>query len=103
MSDNSNFVPVDVDDDEERFVRTVSDNMWVSVLHRLTGFGFWEWETAICTREPRSCNIVSGDRRNELATLNESELLAWYEEHKTEKNSMESLLDALKKEAGDDE
>ncbi len=80
---------------DERFVRTVSDNAWVSALHRLTGFGWREWETAICTREPRTCNIVVGDRREELAAMNEAELLAWYAKHKREKNSMETVLDAL--------
>ena len=72
----------------ERFVRTVSDNVWVSVLHRLTCFGWWEWETAICTKEPRTFNVVTGDRRAELESLPESEVLAWYEAHKAEKNSM---------------
>jgi len=92
----SAFVRVgDAGGNDERFVRTVSDNAWVSVLHRLTGFGWWEWETAICTREPRTCNIVVGDRREELAAMNEAELLAWYAKHKCEKNSMETVLDAL--------
>jgi len=86
---------VRVGGNDERFVRTVSDNAWVSVLHRLTGFGWWEWETAICTRESRTCNIVVGDRREELAAMNEAELLAWYEAHRCEKNSMETVLDAL--------
>ena len=86
----------DAGGNDERFVRTVSDNVWVSVLHRLTGFGWWEWETAICTREPRTCNIVMGDRRTELEHLPEEEVLAWYEAHKAEKNSMEAVLDALK-------
>ena len=90
------FVTVnDTGGDNQRFVRTVSDNMWVSVLHRRTGFGWWEWETAICTHAPRTCNIVMGDRREELASMNEVELMEWYESHKAEKNSMESLLDVL--------
>ena len=93
----SAFVRVgDAGGDDERFVRTVSDNVWVSVLHRLTGFGWWEWETAICTKEPRTCNIVTGDRRTELEYMTEDAVLAWYEEHKAEKNSMETVLDALK-------
>ena len=82
--------------DDERFVRTVSENVWVSVLHRLTGFGWWEWETAICTKEPRTCNIVTGDRRTELECMTEEAVLAWYEENKAEKNSMETVLDAFK-------
>lgn len=86
------FIP---DADGSRFIRTVSDNTWISVLHRLTGFGYWEWETAICTRNPRTCNIVIGDRREELADLTELELKEWYEKHKNEKNSMETILDAL--------
>lgn len=92
----SAFLPVDDagGDEDRRWVRTVSENVWVSVLHRLTGFGWWEWETAICTKEPRTCNIVIGDRRGDLESLSESDVLAWYESHKAEKNSMETALDA---------
>jgi len=94
---NANFIQVDYDGNSERlrFVRTVSGNMWVSALYRETGFGWWEWETAICTHEPRTCNIVSGDRREDLAKLTEPELKLWYTEHCGETNSMETTLAAL--------
>ena len=93
----SEFVRVNGCGDEQRFVRIVSENTWVSVLYRRTGFGFSEWETAICTQEPRTCNIVLGDRREELADLNEDELMAWYDAHKSETNSFDSIMRELKK------
>ena len=85
---------------EPRYVRTVTDNLWISVLHRLTGFGYWEWETAICTREPQTCNIVRGDRRDELERLTPSEIAEWLKDHGHEKNSMETALGILSENAG---
>jgi len=80
---------------ELRYVRTVTDNLWISALYRLTGFGYYEWETAICTRDPRTCNIVRGDRRYELERLTPSEISEWLDEHGHEKNSMETALGIL--------
>jgi hypothetical protein len=80
---------------ELRYVRTVTDNLWISALYRLTGFGYYEWETAICTREPQTCNIVRGDRRDELERLTPSEIAEWLDEHGHEKNSMETVLGIL--------
>jgi len=88
----------------ERHVRSVSEVCWISVLHRLTGFGHMEWETAICiadieTRQhvEGSPFIVRGDWRDELAELPESELLNWYAsksgEHPT---SFEAVMRLLK-------
>ena len=82
-------------ENEHRFIRTVSDNVWVSVLYRLTGFGWYEWETAICTKSPHTCTIMRGDRRTELESLSEAEVLAWRDAHQDEKNSFETFLDKI--------
>jgi hypothetical protein len=70
----------------EQHVRTLGPNCWVSVLHRRTGFGHMEWETAICRTDPETGRhvqgspfIVVGDWRTELAEMPEGELMAWYE------------------------
>lgn len=85
-------------EEQERWLRHVSDYVWVSVLHRLTGFGWWEWETAICRRDgcTDECNIVSGDRRDELADLSEDELFLWLEDHRDQLNSFDSIMRDLK-------
>jgi len=93
----------------ERHVMMFSDKFWVSVFHRRTGFGYMEWETAFVRvrgdDEPLKCklgkwdtkevNIVIGDRREALKDMNQEQVMAWYETVKKEKNSMESILDAL--------
>lgn len=73
-----------VDDGGERHVRTIDDNCWISVLHRLTGFGYMEWETAICFRDPETKKhipgspiMVRGDWRTELCDMPKDELMAW--------------------------
>ena len=93
----SAFVKVnDTGGHDKRFVRTISDNVWVSVLFRLTGFGWSEWETAICTKEPPTCIIVIGDRRTELESLSEADVLVWRDAHQDEKNSLETLIGCIK-------
>ena len=69
----------------ERYVRTVSENCWISVLHRMTGFGFMEWETAICVVDPvlkkyvnGSPFIIRGDWREKLSDMPEQELMKWF-------------------------
>lgn len=93
----------------ERHIRRLSERLWVSVLHRLTGFGYWEWETAIVIvrddNDPkkyargkwddRECLIVRGDHRGTLADKSEREIMEWYAEHSGERNSMETLLAAI--------
>lgn len=93
----------------KRFFAGLREGFWVSVLHRLTGFGYWEWETAIvrifpdndprkCKRgdwDDRECLIVVGDHREELVGKTEEEIMKWYEEHKHEKNSLETALDRM--------
>lgn len=92
----------------ERHVRTVSENCWVSVLHRRTGFGWMEWETAICMTfkaddlEVRrhvkgSPFIVQGDWRKELETMPESELMAWYHSKREDKpTTFDAVIDQIK-------
>ena len=86
-------------DGGERHVLSLSSNVWISVCHRLTGFGYMEWETAICRREPRTCNIVKGDHRHELTDKTEQELDAWYLYHCGETNSFETLMAEIKQTA----
>lgn len=96
---------------EERWLRRLSDACWLSCLHRLTGFGHWEWETAFCENLPvegrprtwkdRTCEIVLGDRREEFNDMTLEQVREWYAKNAaTNKNSMETLLDALKERAG---
>jgi hypothetical protein len=92
---------------EERYFRRVSKDCWISVLYRLTGFGYHEWETAIVFINdtfglPRSwkdseCLIISGDRRKELCYMPEEKLGEWYVNNiNGNRNSMETLMEALK-------
>jgi len=78
---------------DQQYIYIVRPGFWVSVLYRLTGFGNYEWETAVCTND--SCDIVRGDHRATLDGKTEAEILKWYEEHKHEKNSMDTILDRL--------
>jgi hypothetical protein len=89
---------------EERWLRQVDDKCFVSVLHRMTGFGYMEWETAIRvnkdlpegrerTWKDNSCDIIRGDWRDELSTMNREELLEWYRDNiDGNRNSMETIL-----------
>lgn len=93
----------------ERHIGWVSERFWVSVLHRLTGFGWWEWETAIVRIradddpekykhgkwDDRECLIVRGDYRKELEGKTEEQIMKWYDEHSSERNSMETFLTAI--------
>lgn len=88
----------------ERHVRTVSENCWIGVLHRMTGFGYMEWETAICFTDPTTRKhvegspfIVRGDWRDELANMPEGDLLQWYDGKIGDNPIMfDALLGALK-------
>ena len=90
-------------DGGERHVRTVSENCWISVLHRMTGFGYMEWETAICFRDPElnkhangSPMIIRGDWRAELVDVQECDLVAWYLQRiPGNQNSFDSALGFL--------
>ena len=86
----SNFVEVTADwekrDGGERYLRRIDERCWISVLYRLTGFGYWEWETAIVfvadvpqpTHMDRELLIIRGDWREELNDMPKEQLRAWY-------------------------
>lgn len=92
--------------DGERWLRSIDPKCWVSVLHRRTGFGYMEWETAIVfvhdvgdrplTYKDRDVLIIAGDRRDELATMPKEQLRQWYVDNiDGNRNSMETILHAL--------
>lgn len=94
----------------QRFVRSIDKDCWISVLHRMTGFGYMEWETALCfnhevvgrprTWQDRDTLIIAGDRREELATMPKEQLRQWYADNiDGNRNSMETLLETLKAQA----
>jgi hypothetical protein len=93
----------------ERWIRRIDAKCWISVLHRMTGFGWMEWETAIVfiiedgsrpkrwKSDDRDCLIIGGDRREELATMPKEQLRQWYEDNiNGNRNSMGTLLHALR-------
>jgi hypothetical protein len=105
---------VDVTDDNnreqggERWLRRIDPKCWISALHRRTGFGWMEWETAIVfiiepgsrpkrwESDDRDCLIIGGDWREELATTPKEELREWYAANiDGNRNSMETVMHAL--------
>jgi len=95
------------DEGGERHIRHVSPLCWISTIYRRTGFGYYEWETAICFRHPpegrketwkdREVLIIRGDRREELNDVPEDQLRQWYQDHiDGNRNSMETMIEALK-------
>lgn len=93
---------------EERWVRLIDNSCWISVLHRMTGFGYMEWETALVFCVPpeqrpagKDCEtlIIRGDWREELEGMPKEQLRDWYAAHiEGNRNSMDSILHALKQE-----
>lgn len=76
----SNFEHVDKSQDFMRWLRTVDDTCWVSVLYRMTGFGYMEWETAVCHIDDKGdqvTEIVRGDWRDEVNDMTRDELFEW--------------------------
>lgn len=91
--------------ENERYIRTLDDRCYISVLYRLTGFGHYEWETAIIfiadvekpTWRDRECLIIKGDRREELADVPKDKLREWYDANiEGNRNSMETLIEEIK-------
>lgn len=93
---------------EERYVRTLDKTCWISVLYRKTGFGYYEWETALVflhpvegrqrTHKDMDCLIIAGDRRDELETMPKEKLREWYAANiEGNRNSMDTFIEALKK------
>lgn len=93
----------------ERWIRRIDPTCWISVLYRLTGFGWHEWETAIVfmiepgsrpkrwESDDRDCLIIAGDRREELATMPKEQLRQWYWDNiNGNRNSVETLLESIK-------
>lgn len=104
----SNFVEVTTDwqmrEHEERHVRLIDDRCWISVLHRLTGLGYWEWETAIVfvadvpepTYKDREMLMIRGDWREELDSMPKGQLRAWYAARiEGNRNSWDTLMRAI--------
>lgn len=97
----------DRDDGGERWIRRIDQKCWISVLHRRTGFGWMEWETALVfviepvrsdgESDDRDVLIIAGDRRAELATLPKEQLRDWYAVNiNGNRNSMDTMIHALK-------
>jgi len=84
-------------DGGQRWIRRIDPTCWISVLYRLTGFGWREWETALMFLiEPGSqdCLIISGDRRQELLTMPKEFLRPWYAANiDGNRNSFDTLLE----------
>lgn len=92
----------------ERWVKLLDGDNWISVLYRLTGFGWYEWETALCLKpevRPKDwpdwkrydCLIIGGDRREELGSMPLNELRDWYLQNiDGNRNSMGTLLEAIR-------
>lgn len=101
---------IDVTDDYDRkdggesWVRVLDDNTWISVLHRLTGFGYMEWETAICFRDEStgkhregSPYMIRGDWRDDLRTIAKDELMPWFESKShSHQTSFQQMMSALR-------
>lgn len=104
----NNFVEITTElqerEREERHVRIIDERCWISVLHRLTGFGYWEWETAIVfvadvpqpTHKDREFLIIRGDWREELNDMPKEQLRAWYAARiDGNRNSWDTLMQVI--------
>lgn len=94
---------------EQRWYRKIEPGeCWISVKYRLTGFGWFEWETAIVVMiEPgsrpmrwsgddRDIFIIAGDRREELDAMPKDELRKWYDANiEGNRNSFDSVLNLI--------
>jgi hypothetical protein len=85
----------------EQYIRRIDDRCYISVLYRMTGFGFSEWETCIVDRDQPTRNlqykIIRGDRRDELATMPKEKLAEWYAVNiEGNRNALETLIQAGK-------
>ena len=93
----------------ERWLLSLTPTSWVSVLHRLTGFGWWEWETAyIRIREDgdplkhargswddREQIIIAGDHREAISGMPVDQIPEWFRNGNHPKNTMGQVLDAM--------
>ena len=95
----------------ERWLRDVSDDCYVSVLYRMTGFGYMEWETAIIVRHPvvgrkrtfedQDLYMIGGDHREALTGLSRQEVLAWREKQVNQLTTFDRAMRVLKDNAQD--
>lgn len=114
MNTQSNWTEATKDYDRERggerWIRKLGDDCWLSCLHRLTGFGHMEWETALCivlpvegrerTWRDQTCDIVLGDRREQFNDMTREQVIEWYKQNKDKHpNSMGQLIAAIKEAA----
>ena len=105
---NNEFI--DVTDDYnreeggERWIRYVDEWTYINVLHRMTGFGYMEWESAIIFWTPggttwrdKKMHMIRGDWRKELKDLTKDQLMPWYNA-RIEGNqiSFDAIIGALK-------
>jgi hypothetical protein len=67
------------DEGGERWLRAIDDECFITVLHRMTGFGYMEWETFIVFRTDTL--LIRGDWRDELAEMPKERLRSWYDEN----------------------
>lgn len=94
---------------EEHYIRRIDNKCWISVLHRRTGFGHMEWETALVfliepgsrpkrwSSDDRDVLIIRGDRREELKDMPKEQLKDWYYKNiEGNRNSMETIIQTLK-------
>jgi len=87
------------EEDGWRFVRTVSDNCFISVLKRMTGFGFHEIETAFKFKELNGeydkFILILGDHREATTNLTEDEVVEYAIKHSDEKITANIIFDKL--------
>jgi len=92
------------EDGGERWVMTLSQTCWVSVLHRMTGFGYMEWESALCYSVERpdgkrsiDCRvIVRGDHRTTLEGMTQENVETWFSIPDRERISFDTVMAAMK-------
>lgn len=97
------------EDGEEQWFRRIDPKCWISALYRKTGFGWYEWETAIVflieegsrpkrwASDDRDCLIIGGDRRKELAYMPKDQLRQWYADNiEGNRNSMDTIIETIK-------
>lgn len=72
----------------ERWIRDIDPLTWISVIRRLSGLGWWHYETAIVFKHPvegrartwkdQDFLVLFGDFREELDQLPKEQLREWY-------------------------
>lgn len=86
--------PCDQDPDGQFWVYHVSPNLRITVLQRMTGFGFMEWETGFSYGR-EDFVLIAGDNRIALTNLTEPEVFLWLESYSHCKNTLGTILDII--------